>query len=175
MFILNKRKYFNDIYVEIFKNTMISIDDMNNVLTYYSAKPYIEQNKMKFVLSTFLFDLFFVEGALQQKYYPKYKEEIRLIVEAMLDEISNRTSFEKGKVYDVYGTVRKTLGDMALNDSHLKDVNPTFLAAVWYIQFTFKNEYKPDELGYREFEAETAIAKVFEHIMRETLTYLNTK
>lgn len=175
MFILNKRKYFNEIYFEIFKKSMISIDDMNNVLTYYGAKPYIEQSKMKFVLSTFLFNLFFIEGALQKKFFPKYKEEIRLIVEAMLDEISKRTSFENGKVYDIYGTVRQTLGELALNDEKVKDVNPLLLAAIWYIHFTFKDEYKPEELNNGVGEAEHAIAKVFQYTMRETMAYLDTK
>lgn len=173
MLILNKKKYFNNIYFEIFKKSMLSIDDTNNLLTYYGAKPYIEEDKMKFVLSTFLFNLFFLEGVLQQKYWTKYKEEIIQIIEAMIDEISKRTSYENGKIYDVYDTIRKNLSDAALNNDRYKDINPLYIAAIYYLQFTFHDDYT-EKIGYDDGEVETAISKLFQTLINNTQTYLHS-
>ena len=175
MFVFGKKKFFNEIYCEIFKKVLLAVDDTNNILTYYGAKPSIEENKMKFVLSTYLFNLYFVEGPLQSKYWSKYKKEVNQIIEAMIVEISNRTGYNAEQVFKVYTTVRTNLGDAALNNEKFKDVNPLYIAAIYYLQFTFKDKYDPENFGYYLGEVETAIAKVFENTMKETIRYLDSK
>ncbi|MBQ9929602.1 MAG: hypothetical protein IJO72_02345 [Oscillospiraceae bacterium] len=175
MFILGKKKYFNEIYFEVFKKVMLAVDDTNNILTYYGAKPNIEENKVKFVLSTYLYNLYFVEASLQSKYWSNYKKEINQIIEAMIVEIANRTGYNAEQVFNLYTTIRTNLGDAALNDEKLKDVNPLYIAAIYYLQFTFKDTYDSEKLGYHSGEVETAIAKVFENTIKETIHFLDSK
>ena len=175
MFLLGKKKYFNEVYFEIFKKAMLAVDDTNNILTYYGAKSNIEESKMKFVLSTYLFNLYFIEGPLQKKYWSNYKKEVNQIVDAMIVEISNRTGYTTEQSLSVYSTIRTNLQEAVLNDEELKNENPLFIAAIYYLQFTFKDAYNPENLGYSSGEVETAIAKVFETIMKETILYLDSK
>ena len=173
MLIINKKKYFNEIYTELFKKNMRAIDDMNNLLTYYGAKPHIEKDKYKFILATYLFNLFFLEGALQSKYLPQYQKEVSQIIEASLSEIARRINYEQGKVFHAYLSVRKKLGDMALDD-HFTDINPTYIASIWYLIFVFNEEYKPEELGYEAGEVETVISTAYHYLINDTVSYLDS-
>ena len=175
MFIFGKKKFFNEIYFEVFKKAMLAVDDTNNILTYYGAKTNVEENKIKFVLSTYLFNLYFIEGPLQKKYWSNYNKEVNQIIDAMIVEIANRTGYTTEQLLSVYSTIRNNLQEAVLNDEKLKDVNPLFVAAIYYLQFTFKDTYDPEKLGYHSGEVETAIAKVFENTMKETILYLDSK
>ena len=173
MFIYNKKKFFNKIYFEVFKKSMLSLNDMNVTLTHYGAKPYIENNKERFVLSTYLFNLFFIEGALQSKYYPEYKTEISMIIDSMLSEISNRLSIDGGQALNAYMTVRNALSNESLDSDAARKIHPFYTSAVMYLFFTFKEEYKPEDLGYDIGAAEESVAKIFQSLINSVLIYLN--
>ena len=93
----------------------------------------------------------------------------------LIVEIANRTGYTTEQSLSVYSTIRNNLQEAVLNDEKLKDVNPLFVASIYYLQFTFKDTYDPEKLGYHSGEVETAIAKVFENTMKETILYLDSK
>ena len=174
MFIWNKNKHFSKIIVEFFNNSMADIRELNVILTSFGAKPIIEADKEKFVLKTFLFLMFFQECALQKKYYPKYKEEVSVVLDAMIYKIADRYHYIPQKLTDGYLGLRKLLDNMT-NVEQVVEIGLYYIVAVGYLQMTFSGKYNPGDVGIYDDRVEYALANFFQRVTRDNMNYLGLK
>ena len=145
MIIFNKNKHFSKLIEELFNMSMKNIRELNVILTPYGAKPFIEKNKEKFVMISFLYLLFFQECSLQKKYYPKYKEEISTVLDSLIYHISERFNYNPQKISEIYFDIRKHLDNMS-NDKMIAEIGLYYGVAVHYLQHVFSDEYNVEDV-----------------------------
>ena len=171
MFIFNKTKHFDKVINTTFNYNMKIINVLNEMLTCFGAKPYIEKDANKFVSITFLHVLFLQECVLQKKYYPKYKNEVSAVFDAMIYEIAKRCNYKFEALKDIYFSLRNIFDKIAIDDKY-GDINLYYRFSVSYIFALFNEEYKPEEHGFELGETEYSLANVFQSVMTDTQKYL---
>jgi hypothetical protein len=163
MIILNKNKHFNKLTEELFNMSMSDIRELNVILTPCGAKPYIEKDKEGFVTVTFLYLLFLQELNLQKKYYPKYKEEVSVVLDVMITQIAERFHYIPAKLKDIYMDIRSML-DKLSNDSKIAKVGLYYGLAVHYFHFVFSDEYSVDDSPYEDDTPYVMVGRFFQNV-----------
>ncbi len=165
MIILNKTKHFEKIYYKAFEVFIPAVSEMRKLLTKYEAESIIKKDERQFIVSTYLFYTFILDMSLAKKYYPKYKDGIRMTIDAVLYELSVKYDIDFQGFVQVYLDVRSKLGD-GISESNIPDVvSPFYYAAMAYESFTFHNDYIPENMGLPIGLVESEIAQLFQKVM----------
>ncbi len=171
MLIINKNKHFNRVTEDLFNMAMADIRELNLLLTPCGAKPLIEKDKEKFVTVTFLYVLFFQESALQKKYYPKYKREASVVIDAMLYQIAERFRYDPKKLTDIYLDVRKMLDGLS-NDSEVVKAGLYYGVAIHFLQYAFSGEYDIEDSIYDDDTPYVRVGQFFQEVVNSATAYL---
>ena len=169
MFIINRKKYFQQVYFKVTEKYIDALKNIENILMRNGAANYIDEDYITVMTSTFLFCLYHVEGALQHKYWPKYKTETSAILETIMQTMCKSIEIDYNKTYNTYFNIRTKIGEMCLDNEQTKSYNPTFLTATLFLITAFDNKYHPEELGYGVGSVESDIARVFRKLMYDCL------
>lgn len=171
MFIWNKNKHFNKVTEDLFNRSMADIRELNVILTPFGTKPYIENDKEFFVLNTFLYLLFFQEGALRKKYSAKYEYEVAVVLDVLIYQIADRFHHSPQKVKEGYLKLRKVLSALS-EDEEIAKVGLYYGPAFSYLHTTFSGEYNPENVGIYDGRVEYTVANFFQRAMRDNMRYL---
>ena len=158
MFIFNKKQHFEKVLTQSFNSSMTSVNELCELLMRYGAKIYIDADVDQFVVTTHLFNTYFVSRALRSKYFPKYTDDCSWVISLMTVEICNRLEMDFESISKAYLKISNVLTDISRD----KNINLFYASAISYLQLVFNGKYVPDELGYEIGTVEDEIAKVFQ-------------
>lgn len=171
MFILNKKQHFSKVIIHAYNTSMTSVDKLCKTLSDYGAKPYIENNVDKFVITMHLFNTNLVARALLQKYSSKYADEISSVIASMIYEICNRLDFDFEPISGAYLEIGDTLEDIVRNMGISSNTMLCRAVAIGSLRFAFNGEYNPEEQGYNRITVEDALSRIFQGFFAEIQNY----
>lgn len=169
MFIINRKKYFQQVYFKVTEKYIDALKNIENILMRNGAADYIDEDYITVTTLTFLFCLYFVEGALQHKYWPKYKTETSAIMDTIIQTMCKSMGLNYDKTRNAYFSVRTQISDVCFENERTEAYDPIYITAISFIIITFNNKYHPDELGYGIDTVETEIANVFRKLLNDCL------
>lgn len=158
MFILNKKQHFEKVLAQAFNSSMTCVNELCELLMKHSAKDYIEADVDQFVVTTHLFNTYFVSRALRFKYFPEYIDDCSWVISLMTVEICNRLEMNFESISKVYLKISNALTDLSRD----KNINLFYASAISYLLLVFNGKYVPDECGYEIGAVEDEVAKVFQ-------------
>lgn len=167
MFILNKKQHFSKVIIHAYNTSMTSVDKLCKTLSDYGAKPYIENNVDKFVITMHLFNTNLVARALLQKYSSKYADEISSVIASMIYEICNRLDFDFEPISGAYLEIGDILEDIVRNMGISSNTMLCRAVAIGSLHFAFNGEYNPEEQGYSHITVEDALSHIFQSFFAE--------
>jgi hypothetical protein len=171
MFILNKKKHFQQMHLDFFNKSMQEIRFLREMLTSFGAGQYIEHDLQKFVGASFLYFLYLQSCALHTAYGQKYQNEVCEMLAAMSVEISKRCDYVPQKYTNLYLALREKLADDVFIEVAQK-VGLYRALAISFLETAFSDEYNPEDAGKTNIEVEFSVGIILQEAMRYYTEYL---